>query len=329
MNSSEIEILFQELKAIKSDRPSTLMAKRMVVNEHVFFLTQEKDIPFFLLPIQNQEVSAFSKLSINSFNFSKRKIQILEEPERDYLLMSVRKLDDVPILYKVLETFFQDFKNRSGDSLTICLLNLKRWKNFWSQSNPKGMSDNELLGLYGELLFLKKCFEINGLLNIHTWVGPFGADHDFVSSKIDFEIKTTKASQDLISISNIRQLDISEDKSLMLLIFEISESKPVTSFMDLVNFIDSKCEADEQEVFWTKLTACGYRPDETTRYEGFAFDIKRILGFEVTNDFPRIISSSFIKTLDNRIRTLSYSLDIKGLQSCDEKYLTSKIKDFN
>ena len=310
MNLAQIEETYKNLSDTSLKR-GTIATKKYQVGNHTFFMCSEKGVPILLVSSSGKEVSSITKLGLDSLNILVRNLKLDNEKESEYLVVSLRKSEHSSIYFRVIESIVNDFERKSGDTFTLCTLNLKRWKSFWDTKVHKGMSEAEMLGLYGELSFIKNIYESTGKLVVDRWTGPLGSEHDFIFSENDYEIKTTKTTVGMVTISSLRQLEISDGKKLFLVIFEVFEGQ--NSLKDLVYFIDSKADSEEQEIFWRKLARLGYRLDEEHTYDDFRYEVKTQKIYEVRGSFPRITNGSFKTPLDARIRNLIYSVEIKDL----------------
>ena len=81
----------------------------------------------------------------------------------------------------------------------------------------------ELRGLVGELLYLERVaipkYGIEAA--VACWVGPKGADQDFVSQDKRIEVKTIREGADRVRISSAEQLDVSgHDLKLAMVVLE-------------------------------------------------------------------------------------------------------------
>ena len=90
------------------------------------------------------------------------------------------------------------------------------WIRFFKKKKFEGLSEEEIRGLIGELLFIKK-FSLNENFkdNILRWKGCENGLHDFDFKEKKAEIKTF-AQSGIIRISLIDQLDIQKNRDIYL-----------------------------------------------------------------------------------------------------------------
>lgn len=327
MTITEIEEVFSELEAL-SDKKSSIVTKRFSSGIHTYFLSSEQKVPIFLIQCDQLEADSITRLSMDSLQLFVRTLSIEGAKESSYLVISLRRLEHAALFFRVIESLLYDFSRKSGDTFTLCALNLKRWKSFWDNKLNRGLSEEQIIGLFGELFFLKNIYDLTKKFVVDRWTGPLGSEHDFIFSSSDFEIKATTGKIGSITVSSLRQLEISDNKKLFLVLVELGEGVSKLSLKDLVYYLDSKADPEEQGLFWRKLTKLGYRLDEESRYESVAFDVSSFSIFEVKGDFPRIINPSFIKPVDSRIRNLRYEVELKELEQYVIDDVNSCLKDF-
>lgn len=116
-----------------------------------------------------------------------------------------------------------------------------KWSAFFENKKQNSLSVQELKGLYGELLFLKKMI-IGSDMNIDdllkTWRGPYDEVHDFISDFIDHEVKTISHSENYIRISSEYQLQPQAGKELFLVVITvIDDSENGQNIKDVIEEI--------------------------------------------------------------------------------------------
>lgn len=168
-------------------------------------------------------------------------------------------------------------------------------------------------GLIGELLYLKERIE-NGMPvadALSGWVGPDGADQDFVYSDGWHEIKTTGIASSEISISSVEQLD--SDPPGELVVMRVDKCAPQKSeaftlhslVHQLICFI--RISPNAVESFILKLGTIGYidMPEYNEQY--FEFSTKHV--YNVDASFPRLMR----RDLPVEVTSAEYQLSIPSL----------------
>src|SRR5258708_17450041 len=102
-----------------------------------------------------------------------------------------------------------DHINDSAEAVQKIMIRLNRWHEFLKKRHPGLLSEEKILGLIGELLFIK-----NHLIpvfgpgqSIKFWQGPEGLPQDFNVNESAIEVKCQSASRsDTVRISSADQL---------------------------------------------------------------------------------------------------------------------------
>ena len=199
-------------------------------------------------------------------------------------------------------------------STLVSILNrFKLWKSMLGKSPKNILSDNEILGLYGELIIFKEYFlsqlEITDAIN--CWRGPKQDEQDFIFSSSLLEVKSQFSSSDSkISISSENQLDdISGTIYLCHQRFSTSEAAVPKSqtlnqiVHDITKLVSHSPESLQQLRDLLKEAKYTIPIKE---YEKLTFLRDQITFYKVGTEFPRIIA----KMLAAGISAVRYSLTL-------------------
>ena len=164
------------------------------------------------------------------------------------------------------------------------------WRQLFRPDNAR-MTEAEIMGLIGELLFLKN-FMIpeRGIdVALESWMGPEKTHKDFSDQQDWFEIKTISFGKESVRISSVEQLDSDIDGTLV--IYELEKMSPSLDGIKLNqlanNIIASLQSASQREVFIDKLQLFGF--DFSNEYDNLVFALRGEHKYKVdTNNFPRI-----------------------------------------
>ena len=194
------------------------------------------------------------------------------------------------------------------------------------------MSEEMVVGLWGELWLLNALIDNHGPASINYWKGPEKGIHDFQIGDIEIEVKTTRNEKRQHLISSITQLTPSLGFQLYICSIQVEESHDGgESVRDLLNSLNRKIDKNKevQKKFDEKLAAVGWKEVDAAinskRYY-LRSDPALIL---VDSKIPRItfdlISSSFGSCSAVRIDQVSYRLDVTGLEGEFESPLYKSI----
>ena len=181
-------------------------------------------------------------------------------------------------------------------ALNMVEMRYRQWRRLMEHKNVAMLSEEKRRGLIGELIFLRRTIENGKPITdaLAGWVGPEGADQDFVFDEKWREIKTTGLSSDKISIHSIEQLGDEGDEG-ELVIFRIDPSAPESegafTLRQLVQNINKMLCGDLEQIerFTDKLSSAGYIDLEA--YDKYFYKYFKDETYTVNADFPRLLRS--------------------------------------
>jgi len=169
---------------------------------------------------------------------------------------------------------------------------LRDWAALLKRRNQKGLSRNQVIGLWGELSSLDALLAArpgNEYQIIQGWGGPNGEQRDIGFNGNRIEIKTQLSTRSIgLRVSSLDQLDDRGDQ-LKVILNRISPSDNGASLADLIETISQRLLASRsaQSEFELKIELAGYNPDLQACHELFALDER--ISFTVGENFPRLI----------------------------------------
>ena len=189
----------------------------------------------------------------------------------------------------------------------------KRWIDMFKNSRNTLLSENEVRGLLGELIYLEKyMFNKYGInKSLESWIGSSLSHKDFEIEDTWYELKTIKENALTVTISSIEQLDSNKQGELVLIKLEPS-NEAINEPIKLNNYI-KKIEGNfsnnyQHSVFKEKLDERKYF--YAPEYDKYVYSIKSIDHYRVTEEFPKLKYSD----LPNSIARASYELYIKKIE---------------
>lgn len=206
------------------------------------------------------------------------------------LLFVFNSRDNISLFLSFCEDIInQTEKFAGGDGYTEIVNRYNLWRKMF-YSSSKLLNENEIMGLIGELLFLKDdTFVKKGISNgLNGWSGPEPTHKDFSFGSDWFEIKSISSSKPSITISSIEQLDSDVDGVLVVYSFEkMSPSYDGIKLNDLVTNILSLLELEvDKDLFIEKLKQVGYSYNEV--YDNYVYNLSSVYRYDVREGFPRI-----------------------------------------
>lgn len=162
------------------------------------------------------------------------------------------------------------------------------WKKLF-RPNQARLNENEIMGLIGELLYLKdQLFLKHGVdKSLESWTGPEYTHKDFSIDDEWHEIKTVSVGKGSIRISSIEQLD--SDIPGTLAVYELEKMSSTYNGLKIntiVSDIIGNLSTVQREVFMGKLSQYGY--DFSPEYNNYVYTVANFSRFVVDWDFPRL-----------------------------------------
>ena len=233
-----------------------------------------------------------------------------------YIYLLDNELKDIFSLFiqNILEDIEKDVTESEAIKTTLNVVS--KWKKLFDKINFNGLSIKQQKGLIGELLFLKYLLnnEKTSANAVNAWTGAEQEfqSKDFTLGSVGIEIKFTSSKHPRIKVSSERQLDTENLSDLFLVLYSTEAVKDNGfSLNSLVAQIRQTISNDEERsIFNAKLQLNGYF-DEDSEHYGKMYSLKKIFGFTVTSDFPKIVKNQ----LPLGIYDTSYSIEISAVES--------------
>lgn len=206
-------------------------------------------------------------------------------------------------LSRVFDSLCQDlvessrYLDASTNAGNFLLFRIERWQNLIKNGHPGILDEAHLLGLMGELLFLREvAIPLYGKLKaVESWIGPMQALQDFDFDRRLVEVKAIHESGKNIRITSVEQLDVSGIPfSLVIVVLDrVPEGEsgcitPVGLLTELLMILENDPEA--RALFETKISLTGFNESPECHKRRFLF--RRIRHFIIDSDFPRLTRQS-------------------------------------
>ncbi len=191
---------------------------------------------------------------------------------------------------------------------------LQKWEYFLLKPRTNKLSEEEIIGLYGELLVIEWFLDQkkNEAALVDKWLGPLKNPRDFEFDNFWVEVKSTKRRDNQVEIHGIDQLEAGGSVNLYLWLNVLGRDTKSRSLVELINDVDTKLKSAPVAMrYRDKLHQCGYHAADAGYYNDERFDCDRISVFHVNDNFPKI-TREMLK-LPARVTSLSYSLDLNGI----------------
>lgn len=202
-----------------------------------------------------------------------------------------------------------------AEAVVTLIRRLEHWQRFLQVIGPQGLSIEQQVGLFGELIFLQTLLQTNGSAGIivPSWRGPSAANHDFICGERAVEVKTTISNNwDTVQISNEHQLDSDGLQTLVLLHLCLEAREDAgTTLPALIAEIRLLLPPELDPAFTDLLADAGYLDTQQQLYQARGFTEKRRSYYLVRDGFPRIIPGG----LQAGLSQVRYRVSLSG---CNE-----------
>ncbi|MEO8058361.1 MAG: PD-(D/E)XK motif protein [Burkholderiales bacterium] len=166
------------------------------------------------------------------------------------------------------------------------------WQEFMARHGSDGLSDAAIIGLYGELWFLRDRLAPRAgfELSIDAWSGPLGEPNDFALPRGFVEVKTTtRQAPELIEISDVDQLDDRRGR-IVLAHVRLQSNPQGESLVQLVSSVRAVAAADgpgRLQRLNDLLLAAGYLDAHADQYTR-TWHVSAVDLYSVADGFPRL-----------------------------------------
>ncbi|TGH27849.1 MAG: PD-(D/E)XK motif protein [Aphanocapsa feldmannii 277cI] len=213
------------------------------------------------------------------------------EPPKTYIRIDC--LDkDLKIPFGFLANLVVDHLISGATPTRACLEAVRDFRRLLSRSGGPLPSQEEILGLTGELLLLDRLVRHRPDL-WRGWNGPTGSTCDYTWGTTDIEVKASDQSgESRLTINGLNQLEPAEDRSLFIY-HSILSPNPIGTIAVPQLADGIRAVVSESEEFDERLAQAGYLPEQRELWEEQRFTLHQTAMYAVTDEFPRIRRSSF------------------------------------
>lgn len=193
-----------------------------------------------------------------------------------------------------------------------------RWAYFFDEKRGSKLSEEVLIGLFGELCFIDHLlsqpslgFKISEIEQ--SWVGPYDKGHDFEFLDIDYEVKTKPSRSLDVNISSEYQLQEDLGKYLELVVVDVEKNYVEgISLKDLILIIKDKIIALSGDLSFIVegLKQKNISFNELDIYDNYRYKPERIVSYDcLAEGFPRLQR----ELLPQSIRKVRYQIRLSNL----------------
>jgi len=236
------------------------------------------------------------------------------------------------VIIRVLEEYFWDLFNDFVISIYHKIYQIEddatcvkeffrtfnRWVYFFDEKRGSKISEEVLVGIFGELIFIDYLlsqpalgFKLSDIEQ--SWVGPYDKGHDFEFLDVDFEIKTKPPRSLDVHIASEFQLQEDVGKQLELVVVDIEKDyMEGKTIKDIISVLKDKIITLGGDISFIVegLKQKNINFSELDDYENFRFKSHRITFYDcLAEGFPKIQRT----LLDQSIRKVRYQIRLSNL----------------
>ena len=212
------------------------------------------------------------------------------------------------LFFKFCEDLIEQTRNLRNveEGYQAIITRFYQWKKMFVSSRANFLSEPEIMGLIGEILFLRENLADRiGLSEaLRSWSGQELTHKDFSYQDLWFEVKTVSRGIPTVRISSLEQLDSDHDGELIVFILEKMSStyKGISLNKLILETRDMFMSGDERDLFMAKTALQGYEYNDF--YDDFVYEIVSCTRYSVNGTFPRLT----VKNVPSAIRKASYDI---------------------
>lgn len=224
--------------------------------------------------------------------------------------------------YSAFDAFGEDLLTNlaegHGSGGEIVARTVETWRRFWLFGAPSEINREVEIGLFGELWFLAYWLapRVGFKRAVSLWRGPEGARHDFETSSLSIEAKTTLAQRGLIhEISGLEQLMPPETGPLYLYSLKAREEQGAQNNIYVLIDLLTKLAGEYREGLVdleAKLARLHVPMKHGKPSSAIHLRVQSEGIYKITTDFPAITATSFSSPLPPAIEGVRYTLNLAG-----------------
>lgn len=237
--------------------------------------------------------------------------------------------DQNDVFSVLTKDILEDLRKQKDAGLYIESLKkrVEKWRVFFKNPSQNKLTERTVIGLIGELSFIKDLHSSGVDDGVDYWNGPIKSAQDFQGDVVAVEVKTTSSNKlEYVHISSEVQLDDDQRDTLFLAAYRIERNDAGgTTLPVLIQQVETMISESQKLSFQAKLFCLGYKAEDANLYNK-GYSVKELKVYKVSDGFPRILRHD----LPQGVIDISYKL---SLQSCasyetDIDTITNSIREY-
>ncbi len=254
-------------------------------------------------PFTPIKVTGTSAIDVNQY----------KKPEYNTIRFSLKDDDMSGLFYTFCEDIVEqtsDLKNEK-DGYKAVTSRFFQWKKMFVLPKNEFLSEPEIMGLIGEILFLRNILgkKIGLSKALKSWSGQELTHKDFSRDDKWYEVKTISRGHSTVKISSLEQLE--SDKIGELVVVSLEKMSPAYNGITLNNLVIETrqmfASREESDDFLSKVSLQGYEYHKF--YDDYVFELSSITSYIVNENFPKLTS----KNVPNAIAKVNYDISLTDI----------------
>lgn len=260
-----------------------------------------------LVPVDEQSVG-IGEWKNQSVTVDYRQI-VIDGVANNFLVIQCRTSSLLEQFSLLADDILEAVTSEPNRAPNIALETLERWRELLRDQRKPLLSDEQLIGVMGELLFLEELLCGHGPEVIEAWRGPLGARHDFDFINSSVEIKSTLSRDSFPAVFHgAKQLEAPRGRDLYVRGYQFEKTAAGNSVPQVLARLFAG-GLGRYEIL-RLLENIGYSELDSSSYEKRKFEILAKKTSIVNDDFPKLtVDTVRGKNLD-QISMLRYTVDL-------------------
>ena len=210
--------------------------------------------------------------------------------------------------------YYSQASDNEVSALNLIVKRFKQWNKLLEHQRTNLMDESNRKGLLGELIYLCKVIDSGYpvLSAVQGWVGPDGADQDFVYADSWYELKSVGVSATSVKISSLEQLANSDYGELVVMLIDkcAPEHSGAVSLGEQVDRIFSRVNEDDDvhALLENKLIRYGFI--DLPEYREQKYICSGEIHYRVEAGFPRLTVNNVVP----QIIEAQYSISLASIE---------------
>lgn len=218
-------------------------------------------------------------------------------------------------------------QKQSADYIKALKQRIAKWKDFFKKPANKKLSEEMVVGLWGELQLIYQMHNSGISIISDLWNGPIKSAQDFQGKDVAIEVKTTTSnSLEYVNISSEMQLDDEGRKGLFLAAYRLERNDANgETLSQLIEKISVNLTEQQQKRFYAALLCLGYDPGDSGLYNK-GYVVKELKCYQIKDGFPRLLRCD----MPQGVHDIKYSISLNNCSAYLAQWdvIVSSIKEY-